>query len=80
MRDGPERDAWLGRAYDQHAAGLYRYALMLLADAGDAADVVQQVFLSLALSEAFGGDALALAQAEAAVRADEALAEEVTRE
>lgn len=38
---------WIGRLYDRHAAGLYRYALMLLMDPEGAADVVQQVFLSL---------------------------------
>jgi RNA polymerase sigma-70 factor (ECF subfamily) len=37
----------IGRLYDQHAAGLYRYALMVLADPGAAADVVQQVFVGL---------------------------------
>jgi RNA polymerase sigma-70 factor (ECF subfamily) len=38
---------WIGRAYDCHGAGLYRYALMLLMDPAAAADVVQQVFLAL---------------------------------
>ncbi|SRR6266540_501913 len=42
--DDPVR--WIGRAYDRHAAGLYRYALMLLGDTADAADAVQQVFLA----------------------------------
>ena len=38
---------WIGRAYDRHAAGLFRYALMLLGDTASAADAVQQVFLAL---------------------------------
>ena len=37
---------WIGRAYDRHAAGLFRYALMLLGDTASAADAVQQVFLA----------------------------------
>lgn len=37
----------IGRLYDQFATGLYRYALMVLADPSGAADVVQQVFVSL---------------------------------
>ncbi len=43
--DDPAR--WIGRAYDRHAARLYRYALMLLGDTAGAADAVQQVFLAL---------------------------------
>lgn len=39
---------WLGALYDRHAAGLYRYAVMILADRDAAADVVQQVFARLA--------------------------------
>jgi RNA polymerase sigma-70 factor (ECF subfamily) len=38
---------WIGGAYDRHAAGMYRYALMLLGDTAGAADAVQQVFLAL---------------------------------
>ena len=38
---------WIGRAYDRHAAGLFRYALMLLGDTASAADAVQQVFLAV---------------------------------
>lgn len=37
----------LGRLYDAHGAGLYRYALMLLADAPAAEDAVHQVFATL---------------------------------
>ena len=37
----------MGRLYDRHGAGLYRYALMLLADASGAEDAVQQVFTAL---------------------------------
>jgi RNA polymerase sigma-70 factor (ECF subfamily) len=37
----------VGRLYDAHGAALYRYALMVLADSGDAEDAVQQVFTSL---------------------------------
>ena len=39
---------WLGALYDRHAAGLYRYAVMILADRDAAADAVQQVFARLA--------------------------------
>ncbi|HEX5475492.1 MAG TPA: sigma-70 family RNA polymerase sigma factor [Vicinamibacterales bacterium] len=45
---GADDRAFLARAYRQHGAGLYRYALMLLADAADAEDVLQQVFAALA--------------------------------
>jgi RNA polymerase sigma-70 factor (ECF subfamily) len=38
---------WLGALYDHHAAGLYRYAVMILADTEAAADAVQQVFTRL---------------------------------
>jgi RNA polymerase sigma-70 factor, ECF subfamily len=38
---------WIGRAYDRHAAAMYRYALMLLGDTAAAADAIQQVFLAL---------------------------------
>ena len=38
---------WLGALYDRHAAGLYRYAVMILADTESAADAVQQVFTRL---------------------------------
>ena len=37
----------IGQAYDRHAAGLYRYALMLLGDTASAADAVHEVFLRL---------------------------------
>ena len=36
-----------GRLYDECGAGLYRYALMLLADAMAAEDAIQQVFAAL---------------------------------
>src|SRR5258705_6833081 len=45
LDDDPAR--WIGRAYDRHGAGLFRYALMLLGDTASAADAVQQVFLAL---------------------------------
>jgi RNA polymerase sigma-70 factor (ECF subfamily) len=38
---------WLGDLYDRHAAALYRYAVMILADREAAADAVQQVFTRL---------------------------------
>jgi RNA polymerase sigma-70 factor, ECF subfamily len=37
----------IGEVYDRFGPGLYRYALMILADPGTAADVVQQVFVGL---------------------------------
>lgn len=41
------RDA-LSEAYDRYARGLYRYALMVVADAAAAEDALHQVFLRLA--------------------------------
>jgi RNA polymerase sigma-70 factor, ECF subfamily len=38
---------WVERLYDRHAAGLYRYAVMILADPDSAADAVHQVFAAL---------------------------------
>jgi RNA polymerase sigma-70 factor (ECF subfamily) len=38
----------LAAAYDEHAPGLYRYALMILADASAAEDAVHEVFAKLA--------------------------------
>ena len=43
----PTDDEWIGRLYDRYGAALYRYAVMVLADAAGAADVVQTVFVSL---------------------------------
>jgi RNA polymerase sigma-70 factor, ECF subfamily len=37
----------IGQMYDRHAANLYRYALMILAEPAAAADAVQQVFVGL---------------------------------
>jgi RNA polymerase sigma-70 factor (ECF subfamily) len=37
----------VGRLYDEHGMSLYRYAVMLLADASAAEDAVHQVFTSL---------------------------------
>jgi RNA polymerase sigma-70 factor (ECF subfamily) len=39
--------SWIGAAYDRHAAGLYRYAVVLLGDPAAAADAVHQVFVKL---------------------------------
>ncbi len=39
---------WLAGVYDAHGPGLFRYALMILADHAAAEDVVQQVFARLA--------------------------------
>ena len=44
----------IARLYDRHAAGLYRYALMVLADHALAEDAVQQVFSRLLASPAPG--------------------------
>ena len=46
--------ALIERLYDDHAAGLYRYALIVLADHGLAEDAVQQVFAKLLASEHAG--------------------------
>src|SRR5688500_5029133 len=40
-------NARAARLYDELGTGLYRYAVMLLADAGAAEDAVQQVFAAL---------------------------------
>ena len=37
-------DEEIARLYDRHAAGLHRYAVMVLADHALAEDAVQQVF------------------------------------
>lgn len=49
MSDRPSDDAQsrVGRLYDTYGASLYRYAVMLLADAAAAEDVVQQVFMAV---------------------------------
>jgi RNA polymerase sigma-70 factor (ECF subfamily) len=49
MPDRPPDDprSLVGRLYDTHGASLYRYALMLLADAAAAEDVVHQVFSAI---------------------------------
>ena len=43
----PPDEEWIGRLYERYGASLYRYAVMVLADAAGAADVVQTVFVSL---------------------------------
>jgi RNA polymerase sigma-70 factor (ECF subfamily) len=49
MADRPSETASgrAGRLYDEFGAGLYRYAVILLADAGAAEDAIQQVFAAL---------------------------------
>jgi RNA polymerase sigma-70 factor, ECF subfamily len=49
MAERPPNDPRMlvGRLYDTHGASLYRYAVMLLADAAAAEDAVQQVFAAL---------------------------------
>ena len=49
MSDRPRDDAraLVGRWYDTYGAALYRYAVLLLADAVAAEDVIQQVFAAL---------------------------------
>lgn len=42
-----EADSFVGRLYDAHGASLYRYAVMLLADATAAEDVIQQVLTTV---------------------------------
>ena len=46
-RPRDDSSEWLGALYDRYAAGLYRYALMILADREGAADAVHQVFVKL---------------------------------
>ena len=46
--DGSSQWGWLAVVYDTHAARLYQYALMILANPSAAEDVVQQVFVKLA--------------------------------
>ncbi len=41
------RATLVGRLYDAHGAGMYRYALMLLGRHAAAEDAVQQVFASI---------------------------------
>ena len=38
---------WIGPLYDRFAAGLYRYAVMVLADPAAASDAVQEVFAGI---------------------------------
>jgi RNA polymerase sigma-70 factor (ECF subfamily) len=49
MAERPPEDphTLVGRLYDTHGGALYRYAVMLLADAAAAEDAVQQVFAAL---------------------------------
>lgn len=42
-----DRGALVAALYAEHGAALYRYALMILANAGDAEDVVHQVFATV---------------------------------
>lgn len=46
-RSSDEEQHAVGRLYDSHGPSLYRYALMLLADASGAEDAIQQVFAAL---------------------------------
>lgn len=46
-RPGETASARAGRLYDELGVGLYRYAVMLLADAAAAEDAIQQVFAAL---------------------------------
>jgi RNA polymerase sigma-70 factor (ECF subfamily) len=56
MAERPPEDprTRVGRLYDAHGASLYRYAVMLLADASAAEDAVQQVFVALLRPSAAG--------------------------
>ena len=42
-----DRGPLVAALYAEHGAGLYRYALMILANAGDAEDTIHQVFAAL---------------------------------
>jgi len=46
-RSSDEAAAEIGRLYDRFGAGLYRYAVMVLADPFTASDVVHQVFVAV---------------------------------
>ncbi len=41
------RRTWIARAYDEHGAMLYRYALLIVADPAVAEDAVHEVFVKL---------------------------------
>jgi len=43
---------WIGALYDEYAEALFRYAVMILADAAAASDAVHQVFLGIARQQA----------------------------
>ena len=47
---------WLANVYDSYAGGLYRYALMILADPAAAEDAVHQVFGKLAAMQRRAGE------------------------
>jgi RNA polymerase sigma-70 factor (ECF subfamily) len=44
---GEDRAQLVARLYAEHGRRLYRYALLILADRGDAEDVIQQVFAAI---------------------------------
>ncbi len=44
---GQPREHWIAQAYDALGPGLYRYALVILADAALAEDAVQEAFMRL---------------------------------
>jgi RNA polymerase sigma-70 factor (ECF subfamily) len=46
-RKGDNPRAEVGRLYDEYGTGLYRYALMILADAASAEDALHDVFAKL---------------------------------
>ena len=57
-RKGYNPRAEVGRLYDQHGAGLYRYALMILADAAAAEDALHEVFAKLLMQRTSISDEL----------------------
>ena len=61
-------DAALAELYDQHGARLYRYAHLLLADAGAAEDAVQEAFCQLARAAARNPALLTVAYLTTTVR------------
>lgn len=51
-----DRAGFVGTLYAEYGTGLYRYALMILADRGDAEDTIHQVFAAVLSDRGFQPD------------------------